>query len=367
MDIPFSSEYDAEGFSFDSMDQLTYFFVRQIWPSVPARRLGERLPDYITKKVLKPLDLEEATIDLEKVESGKITTVRRWVAGREGALYIRAWPWDPRKRPAHSHVEASKLFGKAGINVPGIVHFDDSFATMKQWRLETAIESEAPGVPLDPLRRPEHRVMLPEVARQLSRLHDAASAQWGTPWRPENGMADPRSYWAGRLGKFRTRITPKRCGLSGTEMARGLDQLEERLNALELRWPVLIHGDLNPAHLRLSRKKEITWIDFGTVQYGLREQDLASVRANLCPGDLFEEFMRVYGQYVERDAPVDLDAITTFTILGSWERLNSRIKRQLHRQKKHPEKGDKDPKIQSLRGEQRRSENELKRHIEAGQ
>ncbi len=348
------------------MNPLGRLLCRLVWPRVPARQLGARLPDYLRRRVAPALGFEDEPIELETPESGAIALVRRWKTRLRGDLYVRAWPWDPGRTPAREQATVAWLFVKAGLKTPETLFVDDSLWTMRRWRLEATVETAAHGEPLD-AARPDHRAALERLAPELGLLHQQTAPAWGKPWRPENERAQPRAYWAERLRKFRLRLTPETCGLGAEQLRQGLDQLERRLEALRLRWPVLLHGDIHGGHLFVSPVGALTWIDFGASQYGLAEQDLADVRAKLIGPAAFEGFLERYQAVARREPPIDPEAITTFGLLRLWEGLNSRVTRRRHRLRRRPAPAGGPPStgLARLDAERRRIEARLRGAIAA--
>ena len=340
------------------MSSLSHFITRRIWPRVSAHSLGARLPDYLKNRVAEELGLQEEPIELERVRGGANTVVRRWVTSREGVLFLRAWPWNPAKRRARGHRVASELLSKAGLATPRILFSDDSFATMRRWRLEAVVEKASGGLPLDP-KSSDFQDSMAEVARQLARLHAVQGPQWGSPWRPSNAFVNPRVYWADRLRKFELRINPETSGLSGAQIDRGLAQLRDRLLAVALRQPSLIHGDVGFGHVFVAPENKITWIDFGTVRYGVPEQDLADVRMNMCDAAGFERFLAAYRRHGQEEKAIDTGAIITFRLLALWERLNSRIQKRRHRRERRAETPGSEQRMEQLEGEQSKIETAL--------
>lgn len=347
------------------MNRIAAHITRQIWPSPSSHKVAERLPVFLRAEALRALGLEGEAVTLDKVETGNITTVRRWVTHARGTLYVRAWPADPIRRPALGHRTASEALTGAGLRVPELVWSEDSFAALRRWRMEVTIEARAPGEPLAG-NMGRIRDYLPEIARQLAALHSQRSVIWGTPWRLDNPMEDPRAYWAIRIKKFRNRISPATSELTEPQIERGIGQLETRLRSLPLTWPSLVHGDVNAGHIFLGPDGKLTWIDFGTAHYGLPEQDLADVRGKLFEGGDFTEFLKIYAKCLRDDRPVDSEAIKTFAILALWERLNSRVQRQIHRRERNGGAPGPSTAFKKLAEDQRRVEYQLARLIAMG-
>ena len=58
------------------------------------------------------------------------------------------------------------LLAGAGLNVPRCLLADDSFATLKRWRIEAVVETDAPGAPFDS-GQPEHHDLLAAIGSHL--------------------------------------------------------------------------------------------------------------------------------------------------------------------------------------------------------
>jgi aminoglycoside phosphotransferase (APT) family kinase protein len=235
---------------------------------------------------------------------------------------------------------------------------DDSFATLRRWRLEATIEAEAPGEPFD-TKREDHRALLPEIARQLAALHRSSDVRWGKPWRPENEMAEPRRFWAGRILKFRERINTTTSQLTAEELKRGLEQLKRRLDEIQLSWPSLVHGDVTGSHIFVGEGGALSWIDFGASAYWLPEEDLAQVRTRLFSGQDFARFLGIYSKHARGDRAIEPETIKTLAIFQLWERLNSRVQRRLRREVKQQQTGETKASLHLLAEEQRRIEHQL--------
>jgi aminoglycoside phosphotransferase (APT) family kinase protein len=288
------------------------------------------LPGYAAHRARGALGLPDEIPRVEAVGAGQNTVIRRWPTRALGALYLRAWPWNARVKPARAHAAASQAFQEAGLQVPRILLVDDSFSTMRRWRMEIVIETEAEGEHLD-LRRPDHRRALEELARQLAAMHERTSHSWGKPWRPENDMKNPRAYWEERLWKLRRRITPEASALDPALVRRALADMEKRIEALRFSRPALIHGDLNRKNFFIAPGGGLTWIDFVTAQYGLAEQDLAAAEAMLSVPGAYEPFLRTYLAAAGPGRGIDAEAIETFALLRLWEQLAVRIQKRRHR------------------------------------
>lgn len=366
------------------MNAFTRFLARQIWPAIPASQLGPRLEDYVRRRASPQLGFSNSPASdpkLEKVGSGNNAVVRRWTNSERGTLFVRAWRWNAASRRSAEHQTAAGLFRAAGLAVPEVLLVDDSFATMRRWRLEVVIETEAAGSPLelggtgDRAAR-DARTLAGDLARLHAMTGEVWAEAWGKPWRPRNELAAPRSYWADRIKKFRRRINADTSALGARTLDHGLTMLGKGLGRVALDRPRLIHGDVNSGNLFATTEGEITWIDFGTVQYGLAEQDLAQVRLRMPGAEAFEAFMAHYlsergkrdrdgidaskGNHIARE--IDTDAITTFEMLELFERLNSRVKKQLHRAKRPARQNE--ARMNRLAGEQRKVERQIMQAVD---
>ena len=317
----------------------------------------------MSNAVAPALDVEDSEPKLEKVASGANTVVRRWYHPALGPVYLRAWPWDPRRRPALQHCKAGDALREAGLQTPEVLHSEDSFSTMRRWGLESAVETAAPGLPYDPRDLTQHE-LLPEIGRQIALMHNVRSAEWGRPWLANDRPVHPREYWHAQIAKYRRRITPQTCGLPVHRLKRGFDQISKAAGDLSIDWPVLIHGDITPAHIYVSGKGELTWIDFGTVEFGSAEYDLAMARATLCDAQGFKTFIKAYQSASRGGRSIDSEAIKTYTKLIWWERLNSRIQRVRHRRERIGDQAAaNDPKIKGLVKSQHKVEEVIQKLI----
>ena len=82
------------------MNRVGALISRQIWPRVSASKLADRLPEYLRQVAAPKLGISGERIELEKIETGSVATVRRWKTAELGALYVRIWPAEPQARPA---------------------------------------------------------------------------------------------------------------------------------------------------------------------------------------------------------------------------------------------------------------------------
>lgn len=344
------------------MDSISSFLVRQIWPAASANRLGDRLINYLRTHALTALGLGEETADLEEIEAPEGGVGRRWRSPSKGGLIIRAWPWDGDKKLVQEYVTVSELFEKAGLKVPKIHLSDDSFATMRKWRLEAVVHEAPVGEPLD-ARGAGDLKALEEFARQLALLHRQTGVQWGKPWRPKNILEKPREYWAARLKKFRTRVNTQTSRLLPAQIERGIGQLEKRAEAIELGFPVLLHGELHRRKVYVSPEGALTWTGFASAQYGMPEYDLALARNGLLGAEAFKHFWNAYSQAMRGERELNKDAVTTFGIFLLWERLNANIKEQLSLREKRESDDDSKARLKELEAQQRPIEEMISRVI----
>jgi hypothetical protein len=341
------------------MDSISAFLVKQIWPTPSTNRLGERLPSYIDEHIRPALDLKDETVQIEPLDAGEGEIARRWRTRTKGILRVRAWPWEPERRLVQEHQHVKGLFDGLGLRTPQVLLADDSFATMRRWRLEALVEREPDGEVFDP-RQPEHAKLIEKFAQELAKLHSQSSVQWGKPWRPKNPIEKPREYWTARLRKFKTRINPETCRMGPAVIERGLEQLKKRAERMELGFPALIHANLHRQSVYAGAEGELIWIGFTTVQYGMPEYDLAQVRVGLMGPEQFAQFAQAYRRAAKMDRDINKDAIMTFSIFLLWEQLNANIKTQLGLMNKNPD-ASAAAKLKQLQADQRPIEEMISR------
>ena len=280
----------------------------------------------------------------EPVPSGRNTVVVRLSDMLRGELFVHAWRCDRALRPAREHVLAAKLLADSGLWAPEVIFLDDSWATLRRWRLECVIERAARGHPLSEGLTAADGMLegaaLRAVARAVARLHATTGPAWGKPWRSGDAAKDPILYWRGRLEKMRVRVPTGTHLLEPPQIETALKDLERRLERMEPGSPALCHGDLSTAHLFFDAEEQrVTWIDFGSLHYGHPARDLAAVAQWPGAERWFEAFLGAYGEGGGRvDAPMR-GAIDLFARLWHWERLSSRIvKRVRHARRRSPQR-----------------------------
>jgi aminoglycoside phosphotransferase (APT) family kinase protein len=289
-----------------------------------VRRIGEDdAAAYLRAAAVPALGLNGAG-SFARVASGANTAVIRWDAGEAGVFFARLWPWRQKTRPVVQHRTAAAMLREAGLATPDILFEDDTLATARRWGVEAVVERSAPGRPLSGIPHEEETDWAGTLADELARVHARPGATWGRPWLP-GGARRPLPYWEGRIGKFRRRITPETSGLEAGEIEKALGELGSGLRSQAGRPPMLIHGDVSPAHLFADGAGGLVWIDFETVEYGAPEWDLATVGMWVRDRQ-FEIFMERYERAAGRR--VDAETLRVFTLLMQWERLNSRVQRR---------------------------------------
>lgn len=317
---------------------------RAIWRPADRGEMPARMEDYLRRRAAPRLGLDAAAFQLDPVRLGRITFTRRWHAPGGPAYYVRAWPWDPRLRPARHHETVSGLISGAGVSAPSFVLADDSLAAARRWGIEVSIEEESAG---EPFTRGEERAPAsPErLARDMAKIHAIRGKRWGRPWVPSDKHADPRAYWTRRLGKFRRDVRPGATGLGEDQIREGLASLERRLAAIRWREPRLVHGDVNPANVLAGPGSELTWIDFDSSRFELPELDLASIRLRFYrDGAQFERFMAAYEAEAAGGGEIDGEAVETFGLLVAWRKVQTRT-RLLKRREENRARGERSSNI----------------------
>lgn len=342
------------------MDALSSFLVKQIWPTPSTNRLADRLPNYLDEHVRPGLGLKDETVQIEPLPAGEGEIARRWRTRTKGILRVRAWPWDADRRLVQEHQHVKGLFDKLGLKTPELLLSDDSFATLRKWRLEALVEREPDGEPLDP-KQLKHAGLIETLAQELAKLHGQTSVTWGKPWRPKNPIERPREFWKARLRKFKTRVNPETSRIGPAIIDRGIEQLTRRAEAIELGFPTLIHGNLHRQAVYAATGGGLIWTGFTTVQYGMPEYDLALLRSGIMSAETFSAFAKHYMNALRLDREIDKEAITTFSIFLLWERLNANIKTQLALMEKQNADAAASPRIKQLQADQRPIEEMISR------
>lgn len=342
------------------MNPLSNYLVRQVWKPPSRRILAGRLEEYLAEIVAPGLGVlaKEAAANSEfiPVHAGRNTLVRRWEhPALDGPLYVRAWPWDGRKRPARQHAIAGKMLAECGLRVPKVVHIGDDFATMRRWRMEVAVEEAAAGAGLnrDILAEAEVRR---SVAEGLARLHGRAGVGWGAPWVPAGREMDPREYWRTRMKRFRERITEETTALSSAQIRHAIETLEKGLAAYPIDRPSLIHGDPSMSHAFLDDAGDLTWIDFETVEFGAPEQDFAALRHSIRDPEIFGDILAEYMKATEGFSRITERSMRTFWLLFLLEKLNSRVQKLRHRREEKGEASGEDSKSDQWAKELKKTE-----------
>jgi hypothetical protein len=337
-----------KGGRFALLLRLRHSLMRMLFPPLRREAVEARLDAYLRTVAAPALHLPAEGFAPPHTK-GHNTLVLRWQTAARGTLFARGWRYDRMQRPAHEHRTASELFAAAGRCVPTLLWCDDTWRTLRRWRVECTIEQAACGTPLSELlahcARNPPEVVIDALAREIAGLHTwrtaapgvAAPTGWGKPWRPLNELAEPRAYWQRRLAELRERLPAGVRRLTPERVEKGLDVLERELP--ELHWqqaPVLIHGDLAPWHLFFSgpvAAPQFMWIDFGTVQWGHPAVDLAAVRGWLAP----PAYARFAAGYADAGGPahaLERRALDWFKHARQLEKLGTRMAKMRHR--RHP-------------------------------
>ncbi|MCL5269677.1 MAG: aminoglycoside phosphotransferase family protein [bacterium] len=349
-----------------TLQSLAHLF----WPPVSTRDLGPWLERYVAVRALPALGLDaRESVETVPIAAGRNTIVRRLCLPGLGDCYARAWRYDLLRRPAREHRLAGELLVRAGLRIPELMLIDDSFAALRRFRLEFAIEKAAPGRPVkdgfDAVAAGGGvPALVGRIAGELARLHAAPAratgrrAAWGKPWRPVNEMREPRGYWLDRMALLERRLRGWVTSLGPAEIDARLGELAGRIERFDWGRPVLVHGDFSPGHIFDEGQGGLIWIDFGTVHYGHPAEDLAAVRQWLEGRGLFGLFLEGYARAGAPAAATDDSAIELFSELRLWEKLNSRVTKRAGR-----EAGGDKAKSRRLAGEQRQVEGRIGRLI----
>jgi hypothetical protein len=339
-----------------------------VWRPVSMRDLDLWFDRYLAEVAAPALGLAVGEAEPPApVALGRNALVRRWPTAR-GVLYARAWRYDPTIRPAREHAVAARLFAEAGLRVPELPWIDESFRTLRRYRLEATIETAAPGRSLFERIKsapPEVPERLPDairraLARELRALHTRQGAAWGKPWRPHNEARRPLQYWLARVALWRGVVPAGALRLDRARVEPALRRLAAAVRRIEFGTPRLVHGDLSPAHLfwadaaaaTAPDPARLTWIDFGTVHYGHPAQDLAQVAQWVCPPERWKAFLEAYMADEKFDRGRLQAAIDLFAELRMWDKLASRIAKRGN----HAHRPD---RLERLNAEQERIERRL--------
>ncbi|MDK2972653.1 MAG: hypothetical protein PWP23_2408 [Candidatus Sumerlaeota bacterium] len=289
-------------------------------PPTSTKRLARRTQEFASVLAAESVEWETASAELERIAVGRQSLVFRWRHERHGPLIVRAWPYSVPARRARDHVEAGVLLGRAGLTVPQVLLWDDSFASRRRYRGEFVIEREAPGAYPDP-GKPVDAQLLERLARQIARLHAVDGAAWGKPWRGRRSP-DPAREWTRRLAALGQRAA--RYGLGTFEPAEVrsvLGTIGQTIARSHFGRPRLVHGDMNPGNFLCAPDGTITWIDFQTVRFGHPAEDFAGLRRWLTPHAQYETFLRAYGTAAD-------DTLThALELLLALEKLSMRSRR----------------------------------------
>jgi aminoglycoside phosphotransferase (APT) family kinase protein len=309
------------------------------WPSLELEAMEEWLNAWLRDQAGSRLGLgSPPPWTAHPVGGGRNTLVRRLALPGGETYFVRTWRYDLCVRPAREHAVVAELMDRTGLRVPEILLRDDSPGTRRRYRLETVVERAAPGRPLNEVCPGGGGRMPPDltlrVAGELAALHHQGSPCAGKPWRPNNLMANPRRYWRGRLRKYAATIPAHTLKLDPDALCRTIERMEARIDSLCVRPPVLVHGDLSPAHLFVDGRMRITWIDFGTVHYGHPAVDLAALRHWFRDPEGFDRFMGAYARAQGEDGPEMRRAMDLFDRIRMLEKLRTRIVKRTRRAQK---------------------------------
>ena len=322
------------------LTRLFHSAIRALLPPIAATRTTPRLERYLEQSrdcvfgdVGPAPPSVDAPLRYERVAAGRNTVVLRVRLGEKpDVFYARAWRYDRTVRPAREHRVVGQLFAERGLAVPELTWLDERWATAWRWRIEVAVERTAPGRPLGSIFQDSGKdlslALIERIACDLARLHAKVAADWGKPWRPVNKMTDPLAWWLERLRKLDARIPTGVRILNADRVRSALAELAESVRGVRWERPVLVHGDLSPAHLFVDTDGHLTWIDFGTAQYGHPAMDLAAVGEWPGAEGWFERFLSAYGRAGGEVGEEMRYVIDRFMRLRLWMRLSSRITRR---------------------------------------
>ncbi|MBI5155221.1 phosphotransferase, partial [Candidatus Poribacteria bacterium] len=284
------------------------FALNLFFPPIEMKALDPWLTDYLHEWAAPRLKLDPWDIGtIAEVPAGRNSCVHRWEHAAFGTFYARAWRYNVLERPAYSHTVAARLLNDAGLRVPEVVLMDDSFPTLRRFRLEAVIERAAVG---EHFRTAESLppAALALWARDLARIHATTGPHWGRPWQPFNESADPRRFWDERIDKLTRRILGNPGTLKINQVTRAGRFTRQRIQKFAFDQPRLVHGDVSPGNLFFDGDGSLTWIDLRTVHFGVPMEDLWNVRNWLAPVRLFETFMDHYTEAGGRPAGMQREA-----------------------------------------------------------
>ena len=333
-----------------------------VWPGLKAGELRERCDLYLEKWLydMRGVDTDDA-LEVLPVNMGRNTLVRCVKLSPDERVFARAWRYDRVGLPARTHASAGISLQKVGIRIPEVLVCDDSFETIRRYRLETVIERKAAGITLDEkirltageLPRPIVEVLAGEIAC----LHTPGGRNWGSPWSPRDKMKKPLDYWQDRIKKVSQRIRTGSMLLDLQQINLLTRRLQKMLKSVRFVRPVLVHGDLSPSHIFIDKSARITLIDFETVHFGHAGMDLAWVRNWFRDAFRWKIFAEIYSS--RTGVPIDLGALEYFDLMRMVEKLSSRIVKRTHRPMRFAVERD-----QRLKQEQERVEKRLIRLLE---
>ncbi len=333
-----------------------------VWPGLKVGELREKCDLYLEKWLYDTRrDDTDNSLKISPVNMGRNTLVRCVKLSSDERAFARVWRYDRVGLPARTHTLAGISLQKRGIRIPEVLVCDDSFETIRRYRIEAVIERKAAGITLDEkirltagqLPRPIVEVLAGEIAC----LHRPDSRNWGRPWTPRDKMKEPLDYWQDRIKKVSQRIRAGSMLLDLQQINRLTGHLQRMLKSVRFVRPVLVHGDLSPSHIFIDKDTRVTLIDFETVHFGHAGMDLACVRNWFRDAFTWENFAEIYSR--RSGAPIDLGALEYFDLMRKVEKLSSRIVKRTHRPMRFSLERD-----QRLRQEQERVEKRLLRLFE---
>ncbi|MBX3727983.1 MAG: aminoglycoside phosphotransferase family protein [Candidatus Sumerlaeia bacterium] len=253
--------------------------VRRLFPPLAEKELRPRLEEWLRTEAPARLGIPADDFGtLERATGGRNVVIFRWTNPHLGVVYARGWRYDVTMLPAAAHATVSRLYAGNGVRVPELLLADSSPATRRRHRIEIAIERAAPGTALAQRGTPDES-LVGEIARQLALMHHVGNDVWGWPWQPENPMARPGPYWRDRLVHLRRRMAGAYRTIDGDELFAALERLVPSIETVcAATRPRLVHGDIAPVNLFVDDADHVTWIDFGTVHFGLTATDIVCIR-----------------------------------------------------------------------------------------
>jgi len=235
-----------------------------------------------------------AAVDLEPFPTGRNTVTAAWNHGRLGALVVRAWHAHYDYDSPMQHSVGARLLGESGLRVPEILLSDGTFATGRRRGIAILVERRAVGEKMrrrKPVQPPE---LVESLGAAIGRLHARTSAEWGTPWHGDNGMARPRRWFERQIALNAERASGGLAMLDAAEFRAVVDGILRDVAAFPFATARLVHGDFFAGNLIQAPDGTASFIDFETVHYGLAGTDLVSARRWLGPHGQFAVFQAAW-------------------------------------------------------------------------